>query len=172
MNESRVCKKCGVEKPIKSFGFSSSGYRERVCGSCRERSKRVANPTRMLEVQRERRERLPHLYIVRDSRYYDKKRGLDNDLDPNFVMGLLTLGCKYCGDRAIRMTLDRVDNHLGHLKSNVVPCCLRCNYLRGSMPYEAWVHLVPAIRGARELGLFGSWGSTPFNKGRKRITGV
>jgi hypothetical protein len=32
------------------------------------------------------------------------------------------------------------------------------------MPYLAWVHLIPAVREARELGLFGVWRSKPFNK--------
>jgi hypothetical protein len=55
------------------------------------------------------------------------------------------------------MTVDRVDNDLGHLQSNVVPACVRCNHVRGQMPYEAWLMVAPGMRAAREAGLFGGW---------------
>lgn len=55
------------------------------------------------------------------------------------------------------MTVDRIDNNLAHTKSNVKPACVRCNHIRGSMPYQAWIYLVPIVRQAYELGLFGDW---------------
>jgi hypothetical protein len=55
------------------------------------------------------------------------------------------------------MTLDRIDNSIGHLMSNVNPCCYRCNYIRANMPYAAWLSIVPAIRATFELGLFAAW---------------
>lgn len=61
------------------------------------------------------------------------------------------------------MSLDRIDNSKGHIQANVVPACIRCNYLRGSMPHEAWLNLVPTIRETRIKGLFGTW------TGRARI---
>lgn len=170
--EERVCRACGKSKVLKSFGLSTSGYRERVCSACRDLSKRLANPGRVSEMRRDRRARLPHTYIVQDSRFSDKKKGLSNDLDSEFVRKLIARGCHYCGESGIRMSLDRIDNTKGHLTGNVVPCCIRCNYLRGSMPYSAWLHLVPAIRETRELGLFDTWGSTPPSARRVIVTGV
>lgn len=32
------------------------------------------------------------------------------------------------------------------------------------MPYPAWMHIVPAVKDARDLGLFGTWRSKPFNQ--------
>jgi len=55
------------------------------------------------------------------------------------------------------MTLDRVDNTCGHIQSNVVSACVRCNYMRRDMPYAAWLKLLPMIKQAREEGLFGTW---------------
>jgi hypothetical protein len=55
------------------------------------------------------------------------------------------------------MTLDRKDNSIGHLLDNVVPCCIRCNYIRRDMPFEAWLIVATGIRKAKELGLFGTW---------------
>jgi hypothetical protein len=40
--------------------------------------------------------------------------------------------------------------------------CIRCNYIRGSMPFAAWTLLVPAIRQAVEQGLFGTWRTKPL----------
>lgn len=57
------------------------------------------------------------------------------------------------------MTLDRKDNTIGHVQSNVVPACYRCNLTRGDMPYEAWVYLIDGMRLAREAGAFGNWKS-------------
>jgi hypothetical protein len=55
------------------------------------------------------------------------------------------------------MTIDRIDNEIGHTLSNVVPACIRCNYVRRDMPHEAWLCLVEGMREAVFRGLFGSW---------------
>ena len=61
----------------------------------------------------------------------DKEKGLDNDLDIEFVKETYKQGCYYCGDKAIRnMTLDRIDNTKGHLKSNCICACVQCNRSR------------------------------------------
>ena len=95
--------------------------------------------------------------IWEDSRRFDKKRGLENNLEVDAIKSFIELGCSYCGEMTLRITLDRINNNLGHTLENVVPACYRCNLIRGSMPYEAWLHIAPAIRSAREQGLFGDW---------------
>jgi 5-methylcytosine-specific restriction endonuclease McrA len=97
------------------------------------------------------------LFILKDSRSSDRKAGRSNDLTRAFVESCLVLGCAYCGATDLKMTLDRKDNTLGHLQSNVIPCCIRCNYIRRDMPYEAWLLLVPGLKQAQDTGLFGSW---------------
>ncbi len=96
-------------------------------------------------------------WIMVDSRKTDKKAGRQNDLTREFVDALIVGGCAYCGENKLRMTLDRKDNSLGHLQSNVTPACVRCNYLRRDMPYDAWLEIAPAVREAKEKGLFGNW---------------
>lgn len=103
----------------------------------------------------------PAKYALWDSQKSDRKKGFDNDLDIEFVKSLLSEGCRYCGESELRMTLDRIDNSLGHLRSNVIPACIRCNYARGSMPHAAWLCLVPGLQRAREEGLFGGWTGRP-----------
>lgn len=162
----RKCKgPCGKPKPLEAFELKRNGYRRRTCMSCRNAAYDQKNPGRRVAYSRQYRKNNPHKFIVIDSRSSDRKAGLQgNDLDSEFVASMIQQGCSYCGGASLRMTVDRKDNTKPHTKTNVVPCCLRCNYMRGSMPYEAWVHLVPAVREAYEKGLFGSWRTEPLNR--------
>jgi hypothetical protein len=98
-------------------------------------------------------------WIYRDARATDRKRGLlaKFDLTIEFIRALIAGGCEYCGEIALRMTLDRIENDLGHTKDNVKPACIRCNYIRRNIPYEAWLLLVPGVRNAVEQKKFGDW---------------
>jgi len=103
--------------------------------------------------------------IAHDSRRSDKKSGRKNDLTLTFIRSMVSQACSYCGETEIRMTLDRVDNSIGHLMSNVVPACIRCNYARGNMPHIAWLFLIEGMKKAREAGAFGEWiGRMTFTK--------
>lgn len=97
------------------------------------------------------------LVIKQDSNGGDAKRGWTNDLTTDWIMELLGKGCCYCGETSGKLTLDRVDNSLPHITSNVVPACIRCNLTRKNMPYLAWLVVAKGMREARELGLFGDW---------------
>ena len=166
----RICKVCSRPLPLSKFEATPKGYRRRTCASCRERSKR--DPTRRNAWQRRHRLENPALYIVRDTRASDTKRGFGgNDLETGVVEELIAEGCSYCGASDLRMTLDRIDNDKSHQQANVVPCCIRCNLLRGSMPYVAWQLLVPSVRRAYELGLFGEWRSQPISR-RATVVGT
>lgn len=97
--------------------------------------------------------------IVENSRYQDKKARRENDLDLEFVVAAIKDGCTYCGSQSL-MVMDRINNDLGHIKTNVNAACFRCNDIRCNMPYAAWIVIAPAIRLAHETGLFGNWKQT------------
>jgi hypothetical protein len=103
--------------------------------------------------------------IVTDTRKDDRKKSRANELDREFVAELINNPCSYCGDSDLRKTVDRIDNSLGHLRSNVVCACERCNYVRRNMPYDAWLVLAVAMREARERGLFGTWTGAIHRRG-------
>jgi hypothetical protein len=69
------------------------------------------------------------------------------------------------------MTLDRIDNFIGHVKTNVQPACIRCNYLRRDMPYEAWLIVAEGVRQARKAGAFADWvgGTTSYYAGEPEV---
>jgi len=102
--------------------------------------------------------------IFYDSRGNDKKNNRDNNLTVQFIKEKLSVGvCSYCNSNEYKLTLDRIDNKIGHTVDNVVVACVLCNLIRNSMPYEAWLHIVPSVRSAKELGLFDSW-YNPFGR--------
>ena len=168
----KLCRICGKEKPLLEMDTTTKNgkdyYRSRCRACCNERRKRWKdrNPQKYTEGQKvlmeeRKRQRASNeeqdKYIYWDSRAFDRKAGFDNDLDRGFIRGLIQHGCRYCGETSLRMTLDRVDNSQGHTRDNVVPCCIRCNYLRGDMPYKAWEIIVKAVRKAVGEGAFGDW---------------
>lgn len=103
-------------------------------------------------------------WTLNDCRKADRSKGITTYLDLNFVIEQLLKGCYYCNDKDSRIGLDRIDNNKAHYKDNVLPCCSRCNYIRGSMPFEAWMEIVPYVKSAREKGFFGDWAKEPLKK--------
>jgi len=169
----KMCKSCGnirhfseMEKFKGANGKMYARGRCLRCAATRKRTWNANNPEKALAAaerysSRQKLERLsPNnwaKWIVRDSKSSDRKRGLENDLTVEFVQALIVNGCSYCGESNLRMTVDRVDNALGHTRDNVVSACIRCNYTRKDMPHEAWCVIAGAMREARLCGLLGSW---------------
>ena len=165
--ETKNCTSCLHDKPIEDFPFRSSNgkrYRHSHCRECKNERKKGYNrskPTseqysRYAKTYRNKPENRAQV-IITDSRGDDRKKGRENDLDAEFVKAAISEPCSYCGDDDCKKTLDRKDNSIGHVKSNVVVSCERCNLVRANMPYAAWLELCDGMRAAREKGLFGDW---------------
>lgn len=169
-----ICSECKEQKPLTSFSSRTSGgrkYPHVYCNPCRYQKKKGYPSTRdKAKYYRAYRDRLrsdPQRVvqcILQDTRRSDRKKGLENDLTKEFVETTIANGCVYCGETNLRMTLDRCDNSIGHVMTNVVSACYRCNLTRGSMPIEAWNFLIEGMRAARLAGAFGSWRSKSFSK--------
>lgn len=164
--DTKVCRMCRLPKPLRSFVFVRPGTRRSTCIQCRKSTDSQNNFERVrresvkaYERTKERRRAGEDVarWILVDSRRSDRKKGLQNDLTREWIEQVIASGCCYCGETTLRMTLDRKDNMSGHVRDNLVPACIRCNYARGSMPYAAWLCLVPGVRKARADGLFESW---------------
>lgn len=61
-----------------------------------------------------------------------KRRGLKWELSIESYSLLMSMPCYYCGGELSKLGvgLDRIDNALGYIKGNVVPCCSVCNVWR------------------------------------------
>lgn len=62
-----------------------------------------------------------------------RKRALEFELTQEEYIGLAESPCVYCGEsyRSVGTGLDRVNNDVGYVLQNVMPCCPQCNKLRG-----------------------------------------
>ena len=69
--------------------------------------------------------------LVSQYRRRDLQKGMEVcDFDKEwFIENIMTKKCTYCGDTE-EIGADRIDNSIGHIKSNVIPCCKTCNHAR------------------------------------------
>lgn len=177
--ETKTCNRCKQELPIQKFNTRKERgkvYLQSRCRACKKQQARDAgwnNPeTAKLSLERKlarvraRREDNANRarFILTDAKSWDKKAGLVSDLDEETVTRLIEQPCSYCGETDLPMTLDRIDNVLGHTAANVVGACYRCNMTRGSMPHQAWIFVAEGMARARAAGAFGDWRSRPIRK--------
>lgn len=176
----RSCKNCRAELPDDEFQMRQKRYFRSNCRSCESALRLARGPSKRSEAARNRRNvktstyyklkrkdpAMKALFLYKDAKASDRKTGRCFDLTIEFISAAIASGCAYCGDNAVcMMSLDRIDNSLGHVKTNVVSACCRCNLVRGDMPYEAWMRIAPAMRVAFQEGIFGDW--YPKRRGQK-----
>lgn len=176
----KVCSKCSVEKPLSDYYSRSSNgrkYPESRCKKCSiartmERLKDPEYKARHVEYTKTAKDRFharekldrksgdadriaPHMH--KDIKNSDRKKGREFDLTVDFIAESLKKPCSYCGEENVKMSLDRIDNSLGHLRENVLPSCLTCNITRNDMPFDAWLVVATGMKSAREQGLLKGW---------------
>lgn len=78
---------------------------------------------------------------------YDRAHQLENDLTVEYINELITSNsCVYCAC-LVQLGLDRIDNSKGHLKSNVLVACARCNRFRANyLTVEEMIKVVKLIK--------------------------
>jgi len=161
----KICKRCGHKKTLFSFkqinSDGSIGYRSR-CKQCKPKEDAFSQSPyyrKYLQKHIKTKRRTNRSWaIFCDSRNSDKKHARKNNLTVEFIKGLLDkVYCTYCGTKDAKISLDRKNNKLGHLKNNVILACLNCNLTRGNMPYKAWLLVAKALRTANNLGLLTGW---------------
>jgi hypothetical protein len=163
------CTKCLADNLSESdFDTNNKGSKYSYCKACRRdqrnlaRRKRFQKPEnklkRSLVVKQKRQDPAKRANIIAiDSKASDKKFSREYDLTVDKIRELISQPCSYCEETELQMTIDRIDNAIGHTESNVVPACIRCNLIRKAMPHSAWMCLVPGLKEARKKKLFGDW---------------
>lgn len=83
--------------------------------------------------------RIANAYRRSDIRY-----GRENNIDGQWIVdNIYTDVCFYCGENDWhKLGCDRIDNSIGHIIGNVVPCCKKCNIKRGKMSFEEFCELM------------------------------
>lgn len=73
-----------------------------------------------------------------------KKRGLTMELTNAEMVEMFDQLCYYCKHEPVN-GIDRVDNDVGYVKSNCVPCCTTCNRAKGDLSltdFKEWINAV------------------------------
>lgn len=47
--------------------------------------------------------------------------------------------------------MDRVDNEVGYIRTNVVPCCIICNRAKNNMPFDEFMSWISRLRGSENV---------------------
>jgi len=167
-NGYRVCSCCKIEKELNSESFCSDknrkfgfSYRCKKCDSVKkdnrkERYKKLSEEQKEIYKARNRSYTSKGLgratALICAYRKADNKKGLVCDLDREFLVNnIFNKECVYCGDIE-NIGCDRIDNNIGHLKTNVVPCCRVCNTTRmNNFSYNEMLLLGNTIKQIKEI---------------------
>jgi hypothetical protein len=125
---------CGVRKKMSTGSLTSESTTS--CGHVGAESRRKARflPDNQAEKN--------YLYIA--YQHSAKNRGIDFNLEKHEFLRVTQEDCFYCGEKPgnIRKSrakcgnsyvyngIDRLDNDLGYESSNIVACCMKCNYMK------------------------------------------
>lgn len=142
----RKCTKCKVEKPATPEYFYKDKNRflgiMYLCKECdREKGKkqdRTGSYAKLSDEQKKAKRIVCKRYAQTEigraihlkNAYTkeDRKKGRGCDVTKFDILGAINGVCVYCGHKATGF--DRIDNRIGHIKSNCVPCCKECNVAR------------------------------------------
>lgn len=145
MSRMRTCTVCGRRKRLDEMARTGvkgapDWKRRSYCKTCKSKKNRSGTLRKKID-------RL---------RWQAKRRGFECTLTVADLRALGGQPCTYCGSDQVP-SVDRKDSRLGYVAGNCVSACFRCNTLKGDMPLEAWLILVPSVRSAQEAGAFGTW---------------
>lgn len=77
-----------------------------------------------------------------------KRRSLEFNLPKELFKSLINGNCYYCGKIPVQCLetnagsfiiyngIDRINNSVGYIKTNVVSCCKKCNLVKGALPFD------------------------------------
>jgi hypothetical protein len=77
----------------------------------------------------------PREYLHSTYKKSARVRGIEFNLSKQQVTDLVSKNCHYCdemNDKGVN-GIDRIDNDIGYIIDNSVPCCTVCNYMKGEL---------------------------------------
>ena len=142
------CTKCNKEKPISEFSKEKNGQFG-VRGDCKScNSKRVSsynkNRPDIVDIRR--------VYNKSDKGIFNRYKSDANRRSRNYEFSitfeqfsnLINKECHYCPTSPSR-GVDRVDNELGYIIENCVPCCKTCNEMKMDKSIEEFYSHIEKI---------------------------
>lgn len=132
----RICKDCKQLKAITEFNTHSpaKNLHRRYCIECEKRRVKI------------RCKRPKERWMAAKRRA--ARSGETWDISLEVFEALLSQPCHYCGGQLnpTGCGLDRRDNIIGYIESNVMPCCKQCNVVKNCFfSYEEMMMLSPTL---------------------------
>lgn len=170
-------KMCGICSHVRELEFfaGEDGETFSTCKRCRDigvqtyKRERETKWEKYLDRKRDYRkkvrERSPLRIRRENSRSVAKQMGREHTLTNEQMDDLFLSSCQYCGEPGLG-GIDRVDNAVGYIITNCVPCCTPCNWIKGQLQVEQF------LTQAKSVATYQSTGQTstdwPF-VGSKRV---
>lgn len=92
------------------------------------------------------------VYLRYRSDAHRRSRNYEFQLTFEFFAQLINSACNFCGKENCR-GVDRLDNNVGYINSNVVPCCKRCNEMKSVIPVQEWLGEMQRILKHQQIGV-------------------
>ena len=83
--------------------------------------------------------------IYRRYKHSAARRNIPFQLNFNSFMEFWQQSCFYCGNPIATTGIDRLNNNLGYVIGNCVPCCGTCNMMKKNHAVEEWLQHVKRI---------------------------
>lgn len=155
-----ICRSCGQPKSIDDMARTGNGYIDQ-CRECK-------NSRAKAHYDKGRKQNSIAYWIKRIAacQREDAKKGRKCDITPEYIMGMYEAQggkCAYTGKKCDTLSIERIDNNLGHVMGNIELVDVRLNVMRGArgqdefllMCYHVAHHMEDYINGLRneEKGL-------------------
>lgn len=162
MNTTSTCTKCKLVLPIDFFSVKKSGAIYKRCKDCTEKVMKSKSRKPFKEYIKKYDAKNWERRLVITCRKIDSLKSHAFDVDIEWIRNQCKIQdnkCAHCkevlsfdmvpGNRK-KPSVDRIDNSLGHLKTNCLISCINCNLLRGDMDIDRFRNRLEAKKRERE----------------------
>lgn len=134
---------CGKEIHAKGVCKKHYGALPEIAAKNNKSTKRWLNKNKEAQkIYRYKLARTPQRRFNMSKRHAIKDRNLLWEISFEQYSKLISLPCYYC-NKELNQTgcgLDRLNNRLGYITENVVPCCKECNFIKGNLEQAGFVY--------------------------------
>jgi hypothetical protein len=137
------CLGCGCEITKFTEGIRHSVQR---CAICYEKLKEIeAKRERSRNYKEERKEHM--LTHYQNFKRSSIRRNIEFNISIEEFTEIVQQNCYYCNHykETEAIGIDRVNNSIGYVSTNIVPCCADCNILKNDLPLEKFIDLISKI---------------------------
>lgn len=136
--QGKVCNTCKELKSFAEFNKMSKNKKDGhqyACKDCQTNFRKLNyEPDPVVRNNKRRKYRKSLQSKFNTLKYSSKFRNIEFDLSFEEYKALVKFDCAYC-DKPLPTQgygIDRVDSSLGYISGNLLPCCKKCNTIKGN----------------------------------------